>query len=259
MFFSCATRPTSSITGRSAAMPCCVRNARAVAALELVEIQARGNRVDGARDAVAGEHVGELARRRDDGVDGVALAPRDRASERACGSGRQQRHVVMQVLLEERVIGLERRDVQAARSLDPDPMRDERRLDVQHVDAADEGEASRERRARLHHAVFGIEREVARRLAQDTLVVLPPGRIRGRDEPGLAAVRREITAERLDRRRHAVYPREVDVRDHEHAHATGPPRKVSKLAPQVLRDSDYAVRVLGNLFMYKTLTLALQQ
>ena len=130
---------------------------------------------------------------------------------------------MMQVLLEERVIGLERRDVQAARGLDPDPMRDERRLDVQHVDAADEREASRERCARLHHAVLRIEREVARRLAQDARVVLPPCGIRGRDEPGLAAVRREVAAKRLDRCRHAVHAREVDVGDHQCTHAFNSP------------------------------------
>ena len=139
-------------------------------------------------------------------------------------------------------------------------MRDERRLDVQHVDAAGEREARRERRARLHHAVLGIEREIARRLAQHALVVLPPCGIRGRDEPGLAAVRCEVAAKRLDRRRHAVHAREVDVRDHEHAHASRPVEEsVEACRVECYETVTSAVRVPRNLFMYKTLTLALQQ
>jgi hypothetical protein len=110
----------------------------AVAARELVEVQARRDRLDPPRDAVALEHVGQLARRRDDGVDGVALPARERARERACDRCRQQRQVVMQILFEERVIGLDDGDLQLARGLDADPVRDERRLHMQHIDPARE-------------------------------------------------------------------------------------------------------------------------
>ena len=98
----------------------------------------------------------------------------------------------MQIFLEERVIRLDDGHAQRARRLDADPVRDERRLNVQHVDLAGERHARGERGSRFHHAVFGIEREITRRLAQHAHVVLPALGILGGDEPALAAARRKV-------------------------------------------------------------------
>ena len=125
----------------------------------------------------------------------------------------------MQVLLEERVIRLDHGHVALARDLEPEPMRDERRVDVHDVDVLRERATGRERDARLQHAVLRIEHEITCGLPKHALVVGPRLRILRRDEPALAAARREIAAKSLNRRGDAVDAREVHVGDHEHAHA----------------------------------------
>ena len=209
-----------------------------IAARELLEIEPGRYHVHRSFDAVSDQHVGELPRRRNHGVHGIALSQRRAAREGSRHGARQQRHVVMQVFLEERVIGLEHRHAQLTRDPLADPMSDERRVDVHGVDAPAEREPRSSRRTPMHHAVFRIEDEVPRRLAQDPGVVLPRLRIARRDQPGLAVQRREVAAEGLNRGRDAVDAGEIDVRDEQDPHDHSRLREDDQHARRLLRQRD---------------------
>ncbi len=191
---------------------------RAVAAAEIAEIETGRDHRDRSGDTVLGEHGGELLRRRDYGVHGVALPARYAARECASEGARNQRKVVMQILFEERVVSLERLATELASDLEADAMRDERRLDVDEIDALPQLEAGRQRGAADHHPILRIEDEVTRRLAQHAGLCVARAGIRRRDQPALATERREVTPENLDRGGDTVDAREIHVRDHQHTH-----------------------------------------
>ena len=134
MFFSCATRPTYSSSGRSVGMPKRARKARAIARDEAVGRQPGGNHLGARADAVLEQQRPHRLRWHHDRIELTALraceAPRQRAADRA----RQQRHVVMQVLFKEGVIGRDHRDAGAAGESHPGVVRHERRVDVHQVE-----------------------------------------------------------------------------------------------------------------------------
>jgi hypothetical protein len=144
-------------------------------------------------------------------------APRREAHQRS----RHHRHIVVQVFLEVRVVALDDRNLQGTREADAVVVGDERRLDVYDIEAAlRELRAQRAQRAQLHHAVLGIARQIARGDA-DRLADLggAPGGIVRRNQHRLVAGRMQPAPEGLDRRRNAVDPRKIHVRDHQDAHA----------------------------------------
>jgi hypothetical protein len=128
----------------------------------------------------------------------------------------------MQIFLEECVVGLEHGHAQVARGLEAHPMRDEWRLDVHGIDSARELAARPPRGTAHHHSILRVEDEIARRLPRQLRVVLPRLRVTRRDEPGIATELGQIATEGLDRRRHAVDAREVDVGDQYNTHDAPP-------------------------------------
>jgi hypothetical protein len=72
-------------------------------------------------------------RRHDERVEDIALGHREATRQESHDWARHQRHVVMQVLFEVRVIGLDDRNAQSARQRSSLIVRDERSLDVHQV------------------------------------------------------------------------------------------------------------------------------
>ena len=177
MFFSCATREMCTSTGRSAAMPC-RRGTRAVAAAEAPQVDAGRQHLGARRDAVAAQHRQHLPGRHDQRVDLGALRGAESPRRAARRGARQERHVVVQVLLEERVVGLDDRHAEAPRERDTGVVRHERRVHVDDVEAA-RRELGREC-ARTRRGPSGGPRGRVARRARDA------------DHAGLGARRRRV-------------------------------------------------------------------
>ncbi len=209
-----------------------------IAARELLEIEPGRYDVHRSFDAVTYQHVGELPRRSNHGIHGIALSQGSAARKSTRHRARQQRHVVMQIFLEERVIRLEHRHAQLTRNLLADPVRDERCLDVHDVDAPAEREPCSQRGAPMQHSVFRIEDQIAGRLPQYPGVVLPCLGIAWRNQPRLAVQCREVASEGLNRGRDAVDAGEVDVRDEQDPHDHSRFRDEGQNARRLLRQRD---------------------
>jgi hypothetical protein len=203
-----------------------------VARAEAIRGKSGRQHVDGSGDAVVGQHRAHGLGRGDEGLHGRALRAREAARQEARERRRHERHVVMQVLLEERVIGRDAGDSRAPREAYPGVVGDERRLNVHQIEATGAQRIERApERAPAHAPVFGIARHRRRRHPQHpSFIARPPGALthrRGapgrrivarRHEAGLHAEARQVLAESADRGRDAVDAREIDVGDEEHAH-----------------------------------------
>ena len=162
MFFSCAMRPTCTSTGCSGAIPSCVAEARAVAAREALHLHAGRNDVHRTAHAVVQQRLLHRTGWDDQGIEHVALGNSEAARDESHDRARQQRHVVMQVLLEVRVIALDDRNAQCASQRRALVVSDEGSLDVHEVRLeALELRTQRADRAELHRAIFRVARQVA--------------------------------------------------------------------------------------------------
>ena len=124
-----------------------------------------------------------------------------------------------QILLEERVVGLDHRHTEPAPEFEAEVMRHERRLDVDEIEVlALEASGSGANRASMHPAILRVEGQATRGNPQDARLVGEGRWVRRRDQTGFEAERVELAPEGLDRRGHPVHPREVHVRDHENLH-----------------------------------------
>src|SRR5215469_6024128 len=146
---------------------------------------------------------------------------------------RQERCVVVQVLLEKRVVGRDARHPGTAREAYAGVVGDEWRVDVHQVDvrATQRLELAPERPP-AHAAVFRVARYARGTHPQDTRPAGADPRgisnlrdianlcgVLRRDQQRLDALARQVLAEGADGSGDAVDPREVDVGDEEYAHA----------------------------------------
>ncbi len=120
---------------------------------------------------------------------------------------------MVQVLLEEGVIGRDAWDVRTLREAHPRVVRNERRVDVDQIHVPEPCAFQRAVQGRPTHApIFRISRNARRGHADDGLIglILGPSVLR-RDEQGLDATIGEICAKSANRRRDAVDAGEIDV------------------------------------------------
>jgi hypothetical protein len=189
----------------------------AIASCEGIQPDAGGQDRHRGAHAVGGEgarhrrrrhdHVVELARR------SAGESPRDPAAE----GGGQERQVVLEVVLEVGVVGLDHRHAATAGEIDTSAVRRERRLDVNQVEGR-QAIAGGAEAPGWHPAVLGIERH---RIAVDPHQALFGGALdAARRAVGVAGAKErhrdaalfELAPESRDRRRDAVDARKVDVR-----------------------------------------------
>jgi hypothetical protein len=168
---------------------------------------------------VTSQHLLHRRRRHDDRIERIALAAADDPRGSPGQRGRQERQVVVEVLLEVRVVRLDHRQLVTPRPPNADRVRIERRLDVDDVDPrrVDRSQGAPQRGA-IHQPVLRVERHAPRRNPQHTgsgLVALTVAR---RDDRAAMTEGREAFAKRRDRGRHAVDPRRKNVRDHQDMH-----------------------------------------
>ncbi len=202
-------------------MPNRCAKTRAVAAPETRRRQSRRQHLDGCRHSIGEQCVAHRRTGRNQGRNIAALGTRERAREEATDSTRQDGHVVVQVVLEERVIGRDQRQSVPAREPRGGVVRDERGVHVHEIDACREpGIEHPRQRPRVEAPVFGIQGYAARGHANDAvLAVRRRARILRRHQDGLDTGRREVVAEGADRSGDAVDPGKVDVRDEQYPHA----------------------------------------
>jgi hypothetical protein len=130
---------------------------------------------------------------------------------------------VIQVFLEIGVIGFDGRDSQPPGELHPDVMGDERRLDMQQIEAAaPERLIQRQNFPRLQDPVLRIQKQVARGDSNDAGIVVGRRRVVRRDQQRGMTERRQTPAEGRDGGRHAVDPRKVHIREHQDVQVNRP-------------------------------------
>ena len=123
----------------------------------------------------------------------------------------------MEVFLEKRVVRLHHGNTEPAREPETHDMRHERRVNVDQVEFAMQRLDGTLELARDDHAVFRVERKVARPDADSSWFVLTGLRVLWRDEHARAPLGSEIAPKRLDRRGNPVDARKVDVGKHQDA------------------------------------------
>ena len=217
MFFSNATRPTVSATGRSGRDAVTRPKTCAVTAFQPVGIESGGDDADLGSDSVAAQRLRHLRRRRDHRVNRVALPAGHAARDGAQDRTRDVRQVVMEVFLEVRVVGLHHGNGETARKPQTHEMGNEGRVNVDQVEIAMQGLDRALEVARDDHTVFRVEREVTRPDTDDARLVLAGFRVPRHDEHTCAALGIEIPAEGLDRRGDPVDAGKVDVGKHQDA------------------------------------------
>ena len=193
---------------------------RAVPAGQALQLDARRNDLHGGLDAVLAQHIVHRTGRHHDRIEVVALRAREAPRQRARPGPGHQRHVVVQILLEEGVIGLHPRHAQPFRQRHARVVGDKGRLDVDQVEAAlAQGRLELHRGLEPHQSIFRIEGHCASRQAHDAWLGLDRRPIGRRDQQHLVAERGELPAKGLDGRGHPVDAREVHVGEHQNPHA----------------------------------------
>ena len=205
---------------------------RAVATRELASINAGRQDRDRPLDPVRAQHLLHRRRRDDDPVERVALPAAHAARCNPEQAARQERHVVMEVLFEVRVPGLDHRQPVPAGPAHTGRVRDERRLDMHHVDPAriDTSERTVECAA-AHQPVFRVHRHASRRDAMHVRI----GRIarpvtRHHQRAAVLTVLAQAPPEGGDRGRDTVHAREEHVRNHQDVHGARPRSMACKTA-----------------------------
>jgi len=238
MFFSCAV---GGDPGRSA-------EGAAVAAAEPVRGQPRRHHVNRGAHAVSLEHRPQGLGRRDQRLHGGALRAREAARQEAAQRPGQHRRVVVQVLLEEGVIGRDAWDAGAPRAAHARIVRDERCLDVHEIECAIGQRVECVRQCAPRHApVLGVAWHRRGRHAQHGILG-GPGGVRGHvtrcHQQCIDRAAREILPKGADGGRDAVDARKVDVGNEQHAHVLmlrAKPRAVP-LASHITRRRGRAAR-----------------
>ena len=134
MFFSYATRPTYSSSGRSAGRSNCCRKRAPSPRTKLDAGRPVGSTSIGTCHAVVDQRVAHRRARRNQRRDIVALGQREATRDPSPHPPRQDRHVVVQVVLEERVIRRDHRQTVRARETHTRVVRDEWCVDMDQVD-----------------------------------------------------------------------------------------------------------------------------
>ncbi len=134
MFFSCATRPTYVISGRSSDEPHQLAEARTIACEESISGQPGRQNVDRRLHAVLQQHITHRFGRCDQRIHIATLGAGETLGDEPPDTPRQHRHVVMQILLEERVVRSHARDAGTACEPHTRIVRDERRVDVHQIE-----------------------------------------------------------------------------------------------------------------------------
>ena len=151
-------------------------------------------------------------------VEGVALAARKGARLIPQPAGRQPRRVMLQVFLEQRVVGRQHRQLQAAGSGQAGIVGDEGGLDVDRVAVARRCEHCAMHGPPADQPVFGIARQRPAGDANDAGFIRFVAVTR-HDQTNLDATGGQRSAERFDRGRHPIDAREVDIGHHQDAHS----------------------------------------
>ncbi len=193
--------------------------ARAITRHEAIGRQSGGNDLRAGGDAVFEQQGPHRLRRHHDGIELIALGAREASRERAADRTRQQRHVVMQILFKEGVIGGDHRNARAAREAHAGIVRNERRVDVHQVEVLRlELRERRLERTPLHAPVLRIARHAAGGHAHHIRVERPCFGVLGHDECRLHTGGREVGPEGTDGSGDAVDARKVDVGNEQDAH-----------------------------------------
>jgi len=153
-----------------------------------------------------------------------ALRAREVARREASQRARQYRQVVVQVLLEEGVVGRDEGQLRAAREAHARVVRDEGRVDVHQVEApAWQRIQGARQRSPAHAPVLGVGGHAGRGHAQHLRFRgrLLSARVERRDQQGLGSLGGKVLAEGADGGGDAVDAREVHVGDEQHPHALG--------------------------------------
>ncbi len=170
--------------------------------------------MDRSRDSVLQQDVPHGLARSDQRLHIRALRACKRSCERLAETARQSRHVVMQILFEECVIGRDAGNPRSPGEAHTGVMSDERGMDVEQLDVLEPLALEQAMQLPPPHApVFRVARNPRRGNPDYCGLICAFSRIVGRDQQCLDAAVTEVCAERADGRGDAVDAREVDVRN----------------------------------------------